>query len=70
MSDDEPQNEAEAPAVEEKPKLSIQVGVEDGKVITLFSQQLTSFTLPPEDAKKMGEALIVHAAEADRLSTP
>ncbi len=48
-----------------KPTLSIQVGMEEGKVITLFSQRLTTFTLPPDDAEKMGEAMI-HWAQVAR----
>jgi hypothetical protein len=51
-----------------KPTLSIQVGVENGKVIVLFSQRLTTFTLPPEDAEKMGMAMIHHAEEAKALN--
>jgi len=58
----------ETPSTEEKPKLSIQVGVEDAKVIVLFSQRLTTFTLPPDDAEKMGLAMIHHAKEAQALS--
>ena len=51
-----------------KPTLSIQVGVENAKVIVLFSQRLTTFTLPPDDAEKMGLAMIHHAEEARKLS--
>ncbi len=68
MTEDEPQKETETSTTEEKPKLSIQVGVENGKVITLFSERLTTFTLPPDDAEKMGLALIQHAKEARELS--
>ena len=53
---------------DEKPTLGIKIGVENGEVIVLFSQKLTSFTLPPESAEKMGEAMIQHAAEAKKLA--
>jgi len=68
MSENETPEETETSSTEEKPKLSIQVGVEEGKVIVLFSQRLTTFTLPPDDAEKMGLALIHHAKEAQALS--
>ena len=77
MTENEPQEKTEtssteiAGAVKQeeiKPTLSIQVGVENAKVITLFSQRLTMFTLPPDDAEKYGEALIHHAQEARELS--
>jgi len=68
MTENDPQKETETSSTEEKPKLSIQVGVENGKVITLFSERLTTFTLPPDDAEKMGLALIQHAKEARELS--
>ena len=77
MTEDKPQSETETSSTEiegavereeTKPTLSIQVGVENGKVITLFSQRLTTFTLPPDDAEKMGLALIHHAQEARDLS--
>lgn len=68
MTENEPQEETETSSTEEKPKLSIQVGMENGKVITLFSQRLTTFTLPPDDAEKYGLALIHHAKEARDLS--
>ncbi len=68
MTEEKPQEETETSSTEEKPKLSIQVGVENGKVITLFSQRLTMFTLPPDEAEKMGEAMIHHAKEARELS--
>lgn len=68
MTENEPPKETETSSTEEKPTLDIQVGVENGKVITLFSQRLTTFTLPPDDAEKMGLALIHHAKEARELS--
>ena len=68
MTENESKDGTEISSTEEKPKLSIQVGVEEGKVIVLFSQRLTTFTLPPNDARKMGEALIHHSNEAEELS--
>ena len=53
---------------DEKPTLGIKIGVENGEVIVLFSQQLTSFTLPPDSAEKMGQAMTQHAAEARKLA--
>ena len=68
MTEKESKDETEPSPPEEKPKLNIQVGVEDGKVIVLFSQRLTTFTLPADDAEKMGLAMIHHAKEAQALS--
>ncbi len=74
---DEPQKETETSSTEiegavkreeTKPTLSIQVGVENAKVIVLFNHRLTTFTLPPDDAEKMGLAMIHHAQEARDLS--
>ncbi len=53
---------------DEKPKLDIKVGVENGKVITVFSEALTSFTLPIDEAIRYGEALILHANQAKHLA--
>lgn len=50
-----------------KPPLSIQVGVENGRVIVVFSEALTTFSLPHEEAYKMGGAMILHADEAKLL---
>jgi len=55
----------EGPA--DKPPLSIQVGVENGRVIVVFSEALTTFSLPHEEAYKMGGAMILHADEAKAL---
>ena len=49
---------------EVKPPLQIQVGMENGKVIVIFSQQLTTFTLPWDEAEKMADAIYHHAANA------
>ncbi len=70
QSESDSQSGTEISSTEEKPKLSIQVGVENGKVIVLFSQRLTTFTLPPDDAEKMGLAMIHHAKEAQALAEP
>ena len=53
---------------DEGPKLDIKVGVGDGLVITIFSQALTTFSLPPDEAIKMGEALILHANQVKHLA--
>ena len=68
MTENESKDATETSSIEEKPKLSIQVGVEEGKVIVLFDQRLTTFMLPPDDAEKMGLAMIHHAKEAQALS--
>ena len=49
---------------EDAPDLGISVGVEDGNVIILFSQRLTTVGMPPEAAEKMANALLKHAADA------
>jgi hypothetical protein len=46
------------------PDLGISVGVEDGKVIIVFTQRLTTVGMPAEAAEKMANALLKHAAEA------
>ena len=68
MTENDSKDETETSSTDEKPKLNIQVGVEDAKVIVLFSQRLTTFTLPADDAEKMGLAMIHHAKEAQALS--
>ena len=62
------EEQEETPSADEG--LSIQVGVENGDVIVLFSQKLASFTLPPDSADKMAKALITHAEEARQLANP
>jgi len=64
MTDDKP----ETPEEDIKPPLKIQVGMENGKVITIFSEQLTTFTLPFDEAEKYADALYHHAAEARQAS--
>jgi hypothetical protein len=51
------------------PELNIQVGVENGKVVILFSQRLSTVGLPPDSARKMAEALILHANQVEELKT-
>lgn len=70
--DDAPEQKLNATAEGEaaplvKPPLSIQVGVENGRVIVVFSEALTTFSLPHEEAYKMGGAMILHADEAKAL---
>ena len=52
---------------EEDEELGISMGVENGDVIILFSQRLTTVGLPPEAAETMGNALLKHAAEAREM---
>lgn len=52
---------------EDAPELGISVGVEDGNVIILFSQRLTTVGMPPEAAEKMAEALKEHAVTAREM---
>ncbi len=62
----EPKSSEVAAAVskEIKPPLQIQVGMENGKVIVIFSQKLTTFSLPWDEAEKMADAIYKHAADA------
>lgn len=48
--------------------LKIQVGVENGQVIILYSQQLSTVSMPPEAAETMANALIRHASDARKLA--
>lgn len=52
---------------DDAPELGISVGVEDGNVIILFSQRLTTVGMPPEAAEKMANALLEHAATAREM---
>ena len=56
--------EGEDNGSEDAPDLGISVGVEEGNVIILFSQRLTTVGMPPEAAEKMANALLKHAADA------
>ena len=58
----------EEPSSDIKPPLKIQVGVENGKVIVIFSEKLTTFTLPCDEAEKMADAIYHHATEAREKS--
>jgi hypothetical protein len=55
---------ADDKTAEVKPPLKIQVGMENGKVITIFSEKLTTFSLPFDEAEKYADALYHHASEA------
>ena len=70
MADDKPKTTKVAAAVhrEIKSPLQIQVGMENGKVIVIFSEKLTTFTLPWDEAEKMADAIYHHAAEAREKS--
>lgn len=52
---------------EDESELGISVGVEEGNVIILFSQRLTTVGMPPEAAEKMANALLAHAATAREM---
>lgn len=52
---------------DDAPELGISVGVEDGNVVILFSQRLTTVGMPPEAAEKMADALKEHAATAREM---
>lgn len=67
MADDKTEVEGGVPLDHPKPPLKIQVGVENGKVITIFSERLTTFSLPPDEAEKMADAIYHHAEEARNL---
>jgi len=56
--------EGEDDGSEDAPDLGISVGVEDGNVIIVFTQRLTTVGMPPEAAEKMANALLKHAADA------
>ena len=64
MSDDKTEVEGGVPLADPKPPLSIKVGMENGKVITIFSERLSVFSLPFEEAEKYADALYHHASEA------
>ena len=52
---------------DEKPELGISMGVENGDVIVVFSQRLSTLGLPPDAADQMADALKKHAAEAREM---
>ncbi len=45
----------------------ISVGVENAKVIILFSEKVTTVGLPPKAARKFAKALKKHAIEAENM---
>ena len=66
MTDDKPETDEVAAAVHQeiKPPLKIKVGMENGKVVTVFSERLSMFSLPFDEAEKYADALYHHASEA------
>lgn len=68
MSDDQPETPEEESSPDPKPPLSIKVGMENGKVITIFSERLSMFSLPWDEAEKYADALYHHASEAKAAS--
>lgn len=64
MADEKTEVDGGVPLKQPKPPLKIQVGMENGKVITIFSQKLMTFSLPWDEAEKYADALYTHAAEA------
>ena len=67
MTQEQQDGEEKEQGNEPKAPLSIQVGVENGRVIVIFSEALTTFSLPHEEAYKMGGAMILHADEAKAM---
>lgn len=63
-NEDKTEVDGGVPLEEIKPPLSIKVGMENGKVVTIFSQRLSVFSLPWDEAEKYADALYVHASEA------
>ena len=53
---------------QETSEVSIQVGVEEGRVIVIFGQPIATLGLPPEGARQMADALILHANQAEKLA--
>lgn len=53
---------------DDDPELGISMGVENGRVIIVFSQRLATLGMPPDAAEKMGNALLKHAAEARAMA--
>lgn len=53
---------------DDEPELGISVGVENARVIIVFSQRLTTVGMPPDAADKMADALHKHAEEARRMT--
>jgi len=68
MSDNKTEVDGGVPLEDVKPPLSIQVGMENGKVVTIFSQRLSVFSLPWDEAERYADALYTHASEAKAAS--
>lgn len=47
--------------------VGIQVGVENGNVIIIFSEKLNVLGFPPDKAKKFAKAVKKHAVEAENM---
>jgi hypothetical protein len=45
----------------------IKVGIENGNVIIIFSEKVTTVGLPPKSARKFAKALKKHAIEAENM---
>lgn len=61
-------NTDESTKPEEDEELGIQIGVENGNVVVIFSQQISVLGLPPAAARKMAKALKKHAVSAENLT--
>lgn len=53
-----------ATSEDDDPELGISVGVENGNVIIVFTQRLTTVGMPPDAAEEMANALLKHVADA------
>jgi len=47
--------------------VGIQVGVENGNVIIMFSEKLNVLGFPPDKARKFAKAIKKHAVEAENM---
>ncbi len=68
MADEKTEVDGGVPLEDTKPPLSIKVGMENGKVVTIFSERLSVFSLPWDEAEKYADALFHHASEAKEAS--
>ncbi len=48
--------------------VSTKVGIENGKVLIMFSENLTVVGYSPKDARKLSKALKKHAIEAENMT--
>lgn len=53
--------------VAETEGVGTKVGVENGKVLIMFSEKLTVVGYSPKDARKLAKALKKHAIEAENM---